>query len=102
MPMLEPVQSDAIPTPSVYYTLVMPPMLYETREPGPKEQKTSHAWAVANEFTFRTGLRRVFILPAMAVTPGDNGYLFRFQRKDGKPDVPVFVRSDFRTAEWLE
>jgi hypothetical protein len=99
---LGPSKSDMMPKPGILYSLVMPPMLYETRQSGPKEQNSSQAWAVANEFVFRTRLRDTVVFPATGVTPAKNGHLVQFGRKDGKADLHIFVRGDltvFLTGE---
>jgi len=99
---LGPAKSDIMPKSDVFYTMVMPPMLYETHQPGPKEQKSSQAWSVANEFVFRTALRTKVVLPASGVTPGKTGYLVRFDGKNESADLNVFVRGDLKAAEWVK
>jgi hypothetical protein len=99
---LGPSKSDVMPEPDVFYALITPPMLFETRRPGPKEQKSSQAWAVANEFVFRTALRGMVVLPASGVTPGRTGYLVRFDGKEDTADLQVFVRGDLKAAKWIK
>jgi hypothetical protein len=82
---IEPVQTDLVPATGTPYVLVTPPMLYETREPGPAEKLTSRAWSLANEFVFRTSLRASVALPACESggPPRDDGILVRFRSEDG-------------------
>lgn len=62
---IAPKQIMLIPQTNVLYTLVVPPMLYETAEPGPKGKTKSIAWKLANEFVYRTSWREKGQLPAL-------------------------------------
>jgi len=76
--------------------------LYETHQPGPKEEGSSQAWALANEFVFRTILREQCILPSTKVIPHKIGYMVFFAHKTGGDQTLVFIRSDMRTIEVKE
>lgn len=99
-PVLLQEQSNLFPETNVVYRLVMPPTLYRTVQPGPKEERTSRGWQAANEFVFRTALRLQLQLPAQSAVPHRDGVLASFRVQDSDRRVRVFVRSDLRTVEY--
>jgi hypothetical protein len=96
---LESKQTDLMPPVQTRYSLV-PPMLFKTDESGPKEESSSKAWAIANEFVFRTALRYRCKLPATHVVPYPAGYMVMF-RYTNNPPFRVFVTNDFTTVEHM-
>ena len=99
--LIEPKQTNLAPQTNVLYTLVTPPMLFETHQPGPREETTSRAWKLANEFVFRTSLSEQVQLPALKAVQHKIGVMVHFTRKDSeKEEVLVFVRSDMKTIEY--
>lgn len=93
-------QTGIIPQTNSLYRLA-PPIIYKVRDPGPKEVVTSLAWALANEFVFRTGLRDRCKLPSASARPEKGGTAIYFQSKDGDKQLRVFVTSD-QTIEFRE
>lgn len=99
--LIEPKQTNLTPQTNVLYTLVTPPMLFETHQPGPKEDTKSRAWKLANEFIFRTSLREQVQLPALKAVQHKIGVMVHFTRKNAEQEeVLVFVRSDMKTIEY--
>ncbi len=97
---IEPKQTTLIPQTKVLYTLIIPPMLYETDEPGPREKAKSIAWKLANEFIYRTSLREKVQLPALKAVQHKIGVMVVFSQKDSKKKIHIFVRSDMKTIEY--
>ena len=97
---LGPVQSDIMPQPDTFYTL-LPNTLFKTNESGPAESTTSRAWSKANEFVFRTALRNTVALPSSSVKPNQTGYIATFKGKNGQPDIKVIVSPDFKAVKLL-
>src|SRR5437899_332882 len=77
-------QTDMMPIANTYYTLY-PNDIYprDPSHPGPAELNTSIAWSQANEFVYRTALRRLCQLPASATGPEEDGYMVSFERIGG-------------------
>jgi hypothetical protein len=76
--------------------------IYKTMEPGPSEWITHGAWRLANEFVFRTMLRKECVLPSSSASPRQNGVMVLFKKKDGGRSVSVLVRTDERIIEYKE
>ena len=97
---LKPEKSNMMPSVGTRYQLASNPRLFETHQPGPKEKNPSIAWALANEFVFRTALREQCVLPAERVVQHKTGIMVLFNQNTGKQRTSVFVRSDMKTIEW--
>jgi hypothetical protein len=102
-PEIEARQTDMMPPANTYYRLY-PNDIYkkDPRHPGPASVKTSIAWDMANEFVYRTALRRLCQLPAYAAGAEDGGYTVSFERIGGSGDLKIFVTDDFKAVKWLE
>src|SRR5205823_155429 len=102
-PEIEARQSDMMPKANTYYRLY-PNDIYkkDSSQPGPASVKTSIAWDMANEFVYRTALRRLCQLPANAAGPDDGGYMVTFERIGGSGELKIFVTGDFNAVKWVE
>jgi hypothetical protein len=101
--LISPVQSEWLPKVGVQYHVVIPPEIYRTKEPGPKERESAKAWRLGNEFVFRTALRKGVTMPAVGVVQGTNDiFLVRFLTPAGKDAGFLFVHTKSNTVELSE
>ena len=101
--LIPPVQCDLLPKVGVKYQVMIPPEIYRTHQPGPKERESEKAWRLGNEFVFRTALRKRVTMPAVGVVHRTNDiFLVRFLTPAGKEAGFVFVHTKSNTAEISE
>jgi len=88
---LESVKSKLQPQTNVIYKIA-PNWIYKTDNPGPPEFETAHAWSLANEFVFRTGLRDSLDLPAQSAGKQHKDlYSVTFGTRNNGKEVVLFV-----------
>ncbi len=101
--LIPPAQSELMPTVGTKYQIVIPPTIYQTTEPGPKEIESEKAWRLGNEFVFRTALRKGVTMPAIGVIHITNDvFLVRFLTPKGKDAGFLFVHTGSNEAEISE
>ncbi|HVT82012.1 MAG TPA: hypothetical protein VHM90_15310, partial [Phycisphaerae bacterium] len=94
---IEAKQSDIVPDGGVPY-LLPGGAIYKEGGTGPAEADTSAAWERANEFVFRTALRKAYKLPGLdARDTGDTrGYVVHFTALDSGAPLQVEVAQDLK------
>ena len=95
------IEPEFRPVPEVEYRLAAGTLYHPAPGggAGPAEQATSIAWALANEFVYRTALAKEYVVPAAQAGPVKGGW-FRvgFTSKDGKSRLTVEVQVARRVA----